>query len=126
MKSGLYCVVEKVWFIDEHFSLKTATGQSEHGTSESQLAQRVTDALANISKQKLLNVKHTFSLLDKDHSGRITTEELRQVFLNYQIFILGPTLTALVKKFEVDGGGILHEPLATYLLGQSSIFIVDM
>ncbi|XP_078356309.1 echinoderm microtubule-associated protein-like 2 isoform X2 [Oculina patagonica] len=91
-------------------------GHSDHGTSESQLAQRVTDALSNVSKQKLLNVKHKFSLLDKDRSGRITTEELRQVFLSYQIFILGPTLTALVKKFEVDGGGVLHEPLAKYLL----------
>lgn len=67
-------------------------------------------------------MKHKFSLLDKDRSGRITTEELRQVFLNYQIFILGPTLMALVKKFEVDGGGVLHEPLATYLLGQSKYF----
>ena len=85
------------------------------------------DALANVSKQKLLNVKHKFSLLDKDRSGRITTDELRQVFLNYQIFILGPTLMALVKKFEVDGGGVLHEPLATYLLGlKQSIFITKL
>lgn len=99
------------------FCLSTTTGGSDQGPSESQLAQRVTDALANVTKQKLLNVKHKFSLLDKDRSGRITTEELRQVFLSYQIFILGPTLTALVKKFEVDDGGILHEPLAQYLLG---------
>lgn len=95
-----------------------STGHSDQKTSESQLAQRVTDALSNVSKQKLLDVKHKFSLLDKDRSGRITTEELRQVLLNYQIFILGPTLTALVKKFEVDSGlGVRHEPLAKYLLG---------
>lgn len=103
-----------------------SNGRSDHGTSESELAQRVTDALANVSKQKLLNVKHKFSLLDKDRSGRITTEELRQVFLNYQIFILGPTLMALVKKFEVDGGGVLHEPLATYLLDCHSSVVTGL
>lgn len=86
-------------------------------TEDSQLSQRVADALKNISKQKLLDVKHKLSLLDKDRSGRITTEELRRVLLYYQILILGPTLTALVKKFEVDNGlGVLHEPLARYLL----------
>lgn len=86
-------------------------------SEDSQLHQKVADALKNVSKQKLLDVKHKLSLLDKDRSGRITTEELRQVLLYYHILILGPTLTALVKKFEVDNGlGVLHEPLARYLL----------
>ena len=91
---------------------------SDQSISDSQLHQKVADALKNVSKQKLLDVKHKLSLLDKDRSGRITTEELRQVLLYYHILILGPTLTALVKKFEVDNGlGVLHEPLARYLLG---------
>ena len=86
-------------------------------TSDS-LAQRVSEALINVSEQKLKDVKRKFYLLDTDHSGRVTTEELRQVFLSYKIFILGPTMTALVKKFEVKSGGVLYEPLANYLLGK--------
>ena len=82
------------------------------------LAQRIREALINVSEHKLKAVKHKFYLLDSDHSGRITTEELRQVLLSYQIFILGPTLKELVKKFEVESGGVLHEPLTKYLLGK--------
>ena len=82
------------------------------------LAQRIREALVNVSEHKLKAVKHKCYLLDTDHSGRITTEELRQVLLSYQIFILGPTLKELVKKFEVEGGGVLHEPLTKYLLGK--------
>lgn len=97
-----------------------STGRTDQVASDN-LAQRVSDALINVSQQKLLNVQRKFSLLDTDRSGRITTEELRQVFLSYQIFILGPTMTALVKKFEVEGGGVLHEPLAKYLLGKGKV-----
>ncbi|XP_073239257.1 echinoderm microtubule-associated protein-like 2 [Porites lutea] len=90
-------------------------GQSNKVTSDN-LAQRIREALINVSEHKLKAVKHKFYLLDTDHSGRITTEELRQVLLSYQIFILGPTLKELVKKFEVESGGVLHEPLTKYLL----------
>lgn len=84
--------------------------------SSATLTQSVSDALINVNKQKLLNVQRKFSSLDTDHSGRITSQELSQVLLNNQIFILGRTLKALVKKFEADRGGVLHEPLARYLL----------
>lgn len=87
-----------------------------HQVTSDSLAQRVSEALINVSEQKLKDVKRKFYLLDTDHSGRVTTEELRQVFLSYKIFILGPTMTALVKKFEVKSGGVLYEPLANYLL----------
>ena len=95
----------------------TPTGRSDQLNSAS-LAQSVGDALINVSKQKLVNIQRKFTYLDTDHSGRITTEELSQVLLNNQIFILGRTLTALVKKFEAEGGGVLHEPLVRYLLGK--------
>ena len=94
-------------------------GHSER-LSSANLNQSVSDALINVSKQKLLHVQKKFSSLDTDNSGRITSEELSQVLLNNQIFILGKTLTTLVKRFEADGGGVLHEPLATYLLGSNS------
>lgn len=100
-----------------YISYSIPTGHADQLSSEN-LAQSVSEALINVSKQKLLNVQRKFSSLDTDHSGRITTEELSQVLLNNQIFILGRTLTALVKKFEGDGGGVLHAPLARYLLGK--------
>lgn len=90
-------------------------GHSER-LSSANLNQRVSDALINVSKQKLLHVQKKFSSLDTDNSGRITSEELSQVLLNNQIFILGKTLTTLVKRFEAEGGGVLHDALARYLL----------
>ena len=86
--------------------------------SVDQLGQRVCESLANVSKQQLENVKKTFKRLDADFSGRITTEELRQVLLLYQIFILGPTMDALVKRFGAEDGGVLHKPLAKFLSGE--------
>lgn len=100
-----------------YISYSIPTGHADQLSSEN-LAKSVCDALINVSKQRLLNVQRKFSSLDTDHSGRITTEELSQVLLNNQIFILGRTLTALVKKFEGDRGGVLHAPLARYLLGK--------
>ena len=93
-------------------------GHSER-LSSANLNQSVSDALINVSKQKLLHVQKKFSSLDTDNSGRITSEELSQVLLNNQIFILGKTLTTLVKRFEAEGGGVLHDALARYLLGNN-------
>ena len=101
------------------FFHSTSTGRSKQ-LSEENLAQSVSDALVSVSKAKLVTVQRKFSSLDTDHSGRITTEEMSRVLLNNQIFILGHTLTALVKKFEADGGGVLHERLMKYLLGKGT------
>ncbi|KAK3752556.1 hypothetical protein QZH41_013411, partial [Actinostola sp. cb2023] len=80
------------------------------------LAQRVSEALVNVSKAKLDNVRLTFQRLDTDKSGLITTKELNDVFLMYNIFILGSTLMqSLIKRFERNGGGVYHEKLWNFL-----------
>ena len=77
----------------------------------------MSEALKTVSHQKLENVRAFFERLDRDNSGRITKKELLDVFLLYQIFILGSTMDELAKKFKVDGGGIDHKRLWRYLAG---------
>ena len=61
-------------------------------------------------------LKNNFDLYDKDGSGSITLEELKQVYASFNISISESSLQYLVKKYDASGDGRIDYPEFVMLL----------